>query len=204
MIKNHKNYKEFRSAAYIAIFGALWGLTEILLGNLLHLFDIPFKGTILSALAAIICLVGAYLLPTKSKLPILAMGIIAIILRLLSFGVFKIHIFVSMFTSAILMQLATSLLGYNLVGFIVAGILSCFAPYISALLFFGLIYGQSILVLYHGILKEHNTIGLFIHSSIIIGLCILFLNVLLGILSGITALYCGKKLRHVSPTTTQN
>lgn len=193
-------HKEFYNAAYIAIFGALWGLVEILLGNILHLFDVPFKGTILSALAGIICLVGGQLLPTKDKFPILSMGIIAIILRLFSFGVFKIHIFVSMFTAAFLMQIAVSIIGYNFIGCIVAGILACFSPYISALLFFGLIYGQNIIVLYHGILKDNHAIGILIHNGFIIILCMLFLNVLAGILSGISAFYLGRKLKYVSNT----
>lgn len=190
-------YKEFYSAAYIAIFGALWGLVEILLGNILHLFDVPFKGTILSALASIICLVGSKLLPTKERAPIIFMGVIAIILRLFSFGVFKVHIFASMFTAALLMQIAVSIIGYNLIGCIVAGIVACFSPYIAALLFFGLIYGQSILVLYHGILKEHNAVAPLVHSGIVVVLFILFLNFLLGISSGIAAFYLGRKLQHV-------
>jgi len=192
--------KEFYNAAYIAIFGTLWGLVEILLGNVLHLFDVPFKGTILSALACIICLVGGKLLPSKNKFPIISMGIIAILLRLLSFGVFKIHIFISMFTAAVLMQVAVSLMGYNLVGFIAAGILASFSPYIFSLLFFGLIYGQSILVLYHGILKEHNAVSFFIHGGIYIAVFIFFLNLVIGVLSGIAAFYFGKKLQHVQNT----
>jgi hypothetical protein len=189
--------QDFYISSYIAIFGGLWGASEITLGNLLHLFDVPFKGTILSAIGCIICLVGSYLLPNKTKLPILSMGVIAMLIRLFSFGVFKIHVFVSMLAMSVFMQLAVSLLGYNLFSFILSGILVCFAPYVSALVFFGLIMGQGALALYHGMIKDSAILSAIVHGGwIIITLALIIINICIGSLTGITAYYFGNKLKH--------
>jgi hypothetical protein len=189
--------QDFYISSYIALFGGLWGATEITLGNLLHLFDMPFKGTIMSAIGCIICLVGSYLLPSKAKFPILSMGIIAMLIRLFSFGVFKIHIFISMLAMSLFMQLVVSLLGYNLLSFIIAGILVCFAPYVSALVFFGLVMEQGALALYHGMVKDSATLSAIVHGGwIFITFTLIVINIIIGSLTGITAYYLGNKLKH--------
>jgi hypothetical protein len=189
--------QDFYISSYIAIFGSLWGASEITLGNLLHLFDVPFKGTVMSAIGCIICLVGSYLLPSKAKLPILSMGIIAMLIRLFSFGVFKIHIFVSMLVMSLLMQIVVSLLGYNLMSFIISGILVCFAPYASALVFFGLMMGQGALALYHGMIKDSATLGAIVYDGwIVITFTLITINIIIGSLAGVTAYYLGNKLKH--------
>jgi hypothetical protein len=191
------NRQDFYNASYVAFFGGLWGVTEIILGNLLHMTGTPFRGTILSALGCIICLVGSYLLPVKTKLPILSMGIIALLIRLFSFGIFKIHIFLSILTAALLMQMVISAFGYNLFSFIMAGILSCFSPYISALGFFWFIMQQEGLALYHGILKDVHVLNAIAHGGwIIIALFILLVNIAIGSMAGIMAYYLGNKLKY--------
>lgn len=187
--------KDYYNAAYIAIFGGLWGITETLLGNFLHVLDLPFKGTIMSAIGCIICLVGGSMLPAKEKFPIITIGMVAVIIRLFSFGVFKIHVFLSMLTAACLIQGAVSFLGYNVIGFIVAGIFACFAPYMSAILFFGIIFGHGIMSFYHGIIKESSTLGYITHYSMIIAFFIIGINVVVGMIAGVSAWRFGKMLR---------
>lgn len=189
--------QDFYISSHIAIFGGLWGACEITLGNMLHLFNVPFKGTIMSAIGCIICLVGSYLLPSKAKFPILSMGIVAMLIRLLSFGVFKIHIFLSMLVMSLFMQIVVSILGSNLISFIVAGILACFAPYVLALFFFGLAMGQGTLHLYHAIIKDSATLDAIVHygwAGVIFAL--VAVSTIIGSLSGVTAFYLGNKLKH--------
>lgn len=187
--------EDYYSAAYIAVFGGLWGVTEVLLGNILHVLEVPFKGSFLSAIGCTICLVGGYLLPARNRWSIISIGVIAMMIRLLSFGVFKIHIFISMATMVLLMQGVISLLGYNLLGFIIAGVLACLSPYIAAMLFFGIIMGQGILFIYHGILREAASLSFLFHTGVIILVMILLVNIVLGGTSGVLANYCGKRLR---------
>ena len=188
---------DYYSIAYIAIFGGLWGVMEILLGNALHVFSVPLKGSILSAIGCIICLVGSSFLPTKNNFPIFSMGVIAIIVRLFSFGIFKIHIFVPMFTMAIFMQGAVSLIGYNIIGYMLAGVGACLAPYISGLVFFGIILGQGFAFVNHGLLEDTNFLQHLIFAGKIAILVLLSLNVMLGMLSGTLAYYFGKKLHNL-------
>lgn len=185
---------EFYAAAYIAVFGVLWGAVEILLGNILHLFEVPFKGTILSAIGCIICLVGSSLIPNKKNLAILYIGLIAILIKLFSFGVFKPHIFVSMFVATILIQLLVMVFGYNLLGFICSGIAACLAPYISALLFFGLIFGEGFNFIQHGLVTDSAHLHWLASSFIYAVGLILLLNIIIGIVTGWLAFYFRNKL----------
>lgn len=194
--------KDFYGAAYIAIFGGMWGCTEILLGNVLHVLDVPFTGTIMSAIGCIICLVGSWMIPDKNKLPILSIGLVAMLIRLLSFGMFKIHIFLSMFTETVFLQLFVSLLGYNFLSFILAGVFSCFAPYISSALFFGLAFGQGLAFLQHGIIKDTHSLAWLLHSVQILLLVALIIHIFFGVSAGVFAFKLGRKLRHVDTAET--
>jgi hypothetical protein len=190
--------QEFYSIAYIALFGGLWGVTEVLLGNLLHVFDVPFKGTVLSAIGCFICLTGSLQLPSKNHFPILSIGVIAILVRLFSFGVFKIHIFASMFTEVLFIQGAVMLFGYNLLGFIVAGVFACLAPYISGLLLFGIVFGQGSAFLVHGLAKESATLSSAIHLGKIVVAVLFVITALFGSCVGVIAHYFGMKLKRES------
>lgn len=191
------NKNDFYAAAYIAVFGVLWGAVEILLGNVLHLFSVPFKGTILSAIGCIICLVGSSLIPGKKSLAILYIGIIAILIKLFSFGIFKPHIFFSMFLETVLLQIIISILRYNLLSFIISGIAACLAPYLSAALFFGIIFGKGTDFIQHGLIADSAHMSWLVASFTYALLLILLLSIFVGILTGISAFYFRKKLTNV-------
>ena len=48
-----------RNLVTLAVFGALWGLSEISLGSVLKALDLPFSGTILATIGLVI-LAAAY------------------------------------------------------------------------------------------------------------------------------------------------
>lgn len=192
------NKEDYYFAAYVAVFGVLWGTIEILLGNILHLFEIPFKGTILSSIGCIICLLGNSFINSKKKSSIIYIGLIAILIRLFSFGIFKIHIFISMFMEALLIQTIIILLGENIIGFIVSGILAVFTPYISSAIFFGIILNNGLEFLQHGIIKDSVYLNQIFHGFIIALILIIIINFLIGILTGIIAYYFRKRLLHES------
>lgn len=191
-------HNDFYSIAYIAIFGAFWGAVEVVLGNVLHILDVPFKGTILSACASTICLTCAYLLPEKKRLPILSIGIVALIVRTFSFGIFKVHILVSMLTLALSLQIVVLLLGYNFLSYIFAGALGAFSPYISSGLFFGLMMGKGMSFIYHGLIKEMHAVNYLFSATIVVLLTIASATLIVGASSGAAAFYLGKKLKHAA------
>jgi hypothetical protein len=187
--------EEIYSVAYIALFGGLWGVIEILLGNLLHAFEVPFKGLLLSAIGCFICLTASMQLPSRKNLPILAIGAVAIVVRLFSFGVFKAHILISMLTEVLLLQGAVLICGYTLFGFILGGVLACFAPYISGVLFFGVILGQSGAVFLHDFAKESASLRVLLHFGKAIIAVILCTHVLFGAAVGAVAYFFSKQLK---------
>lgn len=192
------NRKDYYNAAYIAIFGGLWGATEILLGNILHLLDIPFTGNVLSAIGCMICLVSTFVMPNKSKTAIISIGLIAAIIRTFSFGAFKVHILVSIVTEALLIQLIINIFRINRFSFSVAGILAWLSPYISGALFFGIVLGQGSLFMIHGIIAQNKIFKMIMQNSLAIAAIFFALSIIMGIATGLFAYQLGKKFHHAT------
>ena len=57
-----------RELATIAVFGTLWGISEITMGSVLHTLNIPFTGAFLAAIGLMIALVGRVFVPRKGSI----------------------------------------------------------------------------------------------------------------------------------------
>jgi len=197
------NRDDYYSIAYIAVFGGAWGVSEILLGNMLHLFNIPFRGLIMSTIGCALCLAGSYLLPTKKGFPIIFMGLLAFLIKISSFGVFKINILLSIGIESILLQSVVWLLGYNIIGFAIAGMFAGLTPLTATFLLFNILYGQSSYFVYQQVVKNSgNFIAGITNSAIIILAALVTLHIVVGILSGLSAIYLGKKFSHAAQNNT--
>lgn len=73
-----------RTTVRIAIFGALWGAVEMTLGAGLHAANVPFNGTLLTAIGLGIALVAAAVTGVRGT--VLGVAAVAAALKLLSFG----------------------------------------------------------------------------------------------------------------------
>jgi len=98
-----------RELATLAVFGALWGLSEVSLGSVLKTLNIPLSGVILSAIGLTIALVGRVFVPKRGAT--LFIGVIAMFLKLFSLGGVIIGPMVGIITEAIVAEIVLTLGG---------------------------------------------------------------------------------------------
>lgn len=98
-----------RELATLAVFGALWGLSEVSLGSVLKTLNIPLSGVILSAIGLTIALVGRVFVPKRGST--LFIGVIAMFLKLFSLGGVIIGPMVGIITEAIVAEIVLTLGG---------------------------------------------------------------------------------------------
>jgi hypothetical protein len=129
-----------RELATIAVFGTLWGISEISLGSVLKSLNIPFSGATLSAIGLIIALVGRAFVPKKGST--LFVGVIAMLLKLFSLGGVIIGPMVGIFSEALVAEIVLSLMGKpHRASFLLAGALgvawTLLQPFMTGPLLFG-------------------------------------------------------------------
>lgn len=73
-----------RELATLAVFGALWGLSEISLGSVLKTLNVPLSGLVLAGIGMIVALTGRVFVPKRGST--LFIGVIAMLLKLFSLG----------------------------------------------------------------------------------------------------------------------
>jgi len=193
-MKNEENY----TIAYIAVFGTLWGISEAVLGGFLHIINLPFKGTVLTSIGTMVLLTGAWLIPIKKGFPFLYMGCIACMIKLFSLGVLRMNIFVSMMIESLLLQICVSGLGYNIFGYLTAGMFACLWPLFSRMFLYGLIFGQGFYKMYVDTWKEaQKIVGISLKGGVIILSIMICLHVITGLASGYIGWMSGKKLKGI-------
>lgn len=178
-----------KEIAYIATFGALWGASEIILGTLLHTFRLPFTGLLLTLIGIIIAFTCLKL--TNKKRCIIYTGVIASILKILSFTTIKFGAVIGIMTSAVIGQIIIFFMGITLTSYLIAGGLMATWPFLQLLLNQLIIYSPKIFDIYGNLLDK---IGIkYINLEIVI-LFILLLHFFLGVLSGFIAWKLSKEL----------
>lgn len=138
--------------AYVVTFGTLWGVSEITLGFMLHNLHIPFTGLIQTFIGAVLALITLKL--TNRKRVIIYTAMIAAIQKMLSFTTIKIFPFIGILMSAAIGQSVISVLGINIIGFIIAGALMCSWPLAQSLFFYLLAYTTNFLGIYQELLDK--------------------------------------------------
>jgi hypothetical protein len=129
-----------RELATIAVFGTLWGLSEISLGSVLKSLNVPFSGAVLGAIGLVIALVGRAFVPKKGST--LFVGVIAMLLKLFSLGGIILGPMVGIFSEALVAEIVLSLTGRpRRFSFVLAGALgvawSLVQPFVTGPLLFG-------------------------------------------------------------------
>jgi len=129
-----------RELAIIAVFGTLWGASEITLGSVLKSLNVPFSGAVLAAIGLTIALVGRVFVPKAGST--FFIGVIAMLLKLFSLGGVILGPMVGIITEAVVAELALSLMGTpRRAAFLVAGALgvawSLAQPFVTGPLLFG-------------------------------------------------------------------
>jgi ABC-type thiamin/hydroxymethylpyrimidine transport system permease subunit len=147
-----------RDLVYIGTFGALWGVVEMTLGDLLHAIGPiplkPLRGSFIAAIGIGIALVGRLFVPRRGA--ILMTGIIAMLLKALSpSGQAVLSVMIAVLAESLLAELGLLLLGQERrLGFVLAGALATgwnmFHPLISRTL----LYGQRLVEVSLSILQQ--------------------------------------------------
>ena len=132
--------------SYVATFGTLWGVSEIMLGSTLHNLHIPFTGLIQTFIGTVIALITLKLI--NKKRAIIYTAIIAAVLKMLSFTTIKVFPFIGILMSAAIGQSVVAILGINLISFLVVGALMCGWPFAQSLLFYLLAYSPNFFKIY--------------------------------------------------------
>ena len=128
-----------RFLVYTTLFGALWGLIEMILGTYLHLVQFPLRGALMAALGAV--LLCAARLQVDRPGATLAAGVVAAAVRLLSIGAFKLGPVAGIAIESAVVEAVLTMLGCGRAQFVLACALACLEGiphfFVTNWLFFG-------------------------------------------------------------------
>ena len=132
--------------AHVAAFGALWGGIEITLGSFLNTLRIPFGGTVLASLGAMLLVAARQLMPQRGAS--IATGIVAALCKSISPGGIILGPMVAITVEAFLVEVALLIAPRAWASAATAGVLaavwSTFQKVISQVVF----YGAGVITLY--------------------------------------------------------
>jgi hypothetical protein len=173
-----------RELATIAVFGALWGISEITLGSVLKSLNVPFSGAVLSAIGLTIALVGRAFVPRKGST--LFIGVIAMLLKLFSLGGVIIGPMAAIFSEALIAEIALSLSGApRRASFLLAGALGVAWTLVQPFVTGPLLFGRTVFVVWMDLLDTGSRfLGIQASAVLWIALALLAVYLLIGCVSG--------------------
>ena len=184
-----------RELATIAVFGTLWGISEITMGSVLHALNIPLSGAFLAAIGIIIALIGRVFVPKRGS--ILFIGLIAMLLKLFTLGGIVIGPMVAILSEAILTELVLSLSRKpRLFSFMLAGSIGITWSLVQPLVTGPLLFGRTLFIVWLDLLDSGSRL-LGLNSSAIFfiaaGLLVIYLAI--GSAAGWIAWVIAKQLQ---------
>ncbi len=134
-----------------AVAGGLWASVEIIVGSFLHNTRLPFAGSIL-AFTGTVLLIGFYQIwPYKGL--IIRAGLITAIMKSVSPSAIILGPMTGIMLEAILIEIAIRILGSNLAGYMVAGILSLSSALFHKIISLIIYYGFNLVKIYVNIIN---------------------------------------------------
>jgi ABC-type thiamin/hydroxymethylpyrimidine transport system permease subunit len=191
------NFKT-RELVLIAVFGALWGASEISMGSVLHNLNVPFGGAVLAGIGLCVAMIARIFVPKRGAT--LFTGVIATILKLFSVGSVVVGPMIGILAEALIAEVILSLYPKPKLGaFALAGSLGVIwtlvQPFVTGLVLFG----RDVSEIWLGIVQEGTRLlGLEASSKGLILGILLFLIVIriaVGCLAGWLAWEAGKLLK---------
>ena len=173
-----------RELATIAVFGALWGISEISLGSVLKSLNVPFSGAVLSAIGLTIAMIGRLFVPKKGST--LFIGVIAMLLKLFSLGGVIMGPMVAIFTEALVAEIVLSLSGKSrLFSFLLAGAFGVAWTLAQPFVTGPLLFGRSLFVVWLDLLDTGSRLlGLNETAAIWIVFSLLGVYLFIGCIAG--------------------
>ena len=185
-----------RELATIAVFGTLWGLSEMSLGSVLKSLNIPFSGAVLGAIGLTIALVGRVFVPKKGST--LFIGMIAMLLKLFSLGGVIIGPMVGIISEALVAEIVLSLMGApRRPAFMLAGAAGVTWTLVQPFVTGPLLFGRTLFVVWLDLLDTGNRyLGLGVNAAVSIILVLLAIYLALGALAGWLGWDLGRQLQN--------
>ncbi len=175
-----------------AVVGGLWASMEIILGSFLHNTRIPMAGTTLAFMATIL-LTGYYTIwPVKGM--IIRAGLIAALMKSVSPSAIILGPMTGIMLEAILVELALSVFGKNIISYIIAGVLSLSSALFHKLISLVIFYGSDLIKVYVNIVNfglKQLRVSEAQPESILLFLLIFY--IVSGTLAGVAGFFLGKK-----------
>ena len=193
--KSEMYQNRYYGIAYVAVFGTLWGVLEATVGMYLHNLRVPFFGAILTPVVVLTVLSGARFIPEKKRYQLISMGLIAMFIKILSPGVLKLNMVITVPIVACFMEAGIALSGYNLAGYILSGGLACVWPSVSRIIIHGLLYGQGFKLIFVQSMKANGRIlGISGEAALVILALTIMLHISAGALAGATAWFLSGRI----------
>jgi len=184
-----------RELATIAVFGTLWGLSEISLGSVLKSLNVPFSGAVLAAIGLTIAMVGRLFVPKKGST--LFIGVIAMLLKLFSLGGVILGPMVGIITEALVAEIVLSLaVKPRLFSFMLAGAFGVTWTLAQPLVTGPLLFGRSLFVVWLDLLDTGSRLlGLKDNAVLWIVIALLAIYLFIGCLAGWLSWNIAKQLQ---------
>ncbi len=190
-----KSLRDPRTLAYLAVFGTLWGAWEITAGSVLHMINLPLKGTWLAAVAMTLVLTGRRLAPAPGGL--LVMGFLAAFLKIFSFGGVVFTPMVAIVMEALLAE-TVLLLGRNRApAYPLAGGAALLWPPIHRILFQVFYFGVDVYEVYRQLARQITRwFPVELHHLVAALGILLLVQFLIGAGAGALALVLAQRVRY--------
>ena len=184
-----------RELATIAVFGTLWGISEITMGSVLHALNIPFAGAILAAIGLIIALIGRIFVPKRGS--IIFIGLIATLLKLFSLGGIVIGPMIGILSEAILTEIVLLLSKKpRLFTFVLAGSIGITWSLVQPLVTGPLLFGRTLFLVWLDLLDSGSRLlGLNSSAIFLIAAGLLVIYMAIGSAAGWIAWVIAKQLQ---------
>jgi len=173
-----------------SILGATWAASEIILGSFLHNLHIPFKGSILTAIAFILLISVSYKWPDRGLF--WRSGLICALLKTMSPSAVIFGPMIAIFMEALLLDLSVRLLGRNFFGFLLGSSLAMAWVLVQKIFNLVLFYGTNLVDIYAQLMQfaekqlQFKTDLVWMPILVLLGLYLVFgiIAVFLGMRTG--------------------
>jgi hypothetical protein len=173
-----------RELATLAVFGTLWGFSEITLGSVLKSLNVPFSGAVLAAIGLTVAMVGRVFVPRRGST--LFIGVIAMLLKLFSLGGVIIGPMVGIFSEALFAEIVLSLSGSpRRASLVLAGALGVAWTLAQPFVTGPLLFGRTLFVVWLDLLDAGSRLlGVSTNAVLAIVAVMLAIYLLIGALAG--------------------
>jgi ABC-type thiamin/hydroxymethylpyrimidine transport system permease subunit len=184
-----------RELVTMAVFGTLWGLSEMSLGTVLKSLNVPLSGVVLSTIGLLVAMVGRVFVPRRGST--LFIGVIACLLKLFSLGGVILGPMVGILSEALVAELALSALGRpRRAAFLVTGVLGVLCPLVQPFITNPLLFGRTLFTVWLDLLDlGRRLFGLDSGAVLWIVLGLVAVHAAIGLVAGWLAWDVGRVLQ---------